>query len=629
MTHKIVLHGRPITLDPAQLLQSGGEGMVFGLGDTAVKLYHQPTPDRAARLQFWQKERLTDRLPANVVGPRALVYDQQQAIVGYQMERLPANSRPSKQFANLTAAANLPATAIVAYFLNAAATLTLLHQRGLAVGDLSDRNLFYEQRTDGRLQDYWLDVDSYQVGPFPCPAATEPFLDPQLYRVADFSQRPVFSPATDWYAYLVILVKSLLLAHPYGGVHHAYPALRSRAAAQVSLWQPEVVYPRRARPLECLSDELLHHLSRVFDKGERPVFPVELLRDYQQALRDCPACGLAYPVERGQCPGCRRQTAVPVMPPQADWRGRLLIAVEGRIQTVFSLVDGRIQLIVRQENQYQLLTLNSALSGGGHCQTTPLFTGQGEYRFGLLDGRYLIVNQAGASHLLPVIIDGQTLRPLPALPTALFDGQAVFAVTPGHFYRLTQGNLMRGEGRGHNLLEEPIAAVRRQQTWLRGATRQEVVAGFYRFWGDYYAFVINNQGGYYELKQPLASAGETVLESELLFSETAVAFLHKIKRQGQIFTRIITLDHYAKPIRQEEHPAVAHYDYLPGKLLIGAKLLHATDEGILETENGHGRLLPHTAPFTAQGDRLLHHNGGRQNGGLLIQQPSALYYLDR
>jgi hypothetical protein len=414
-THKIVLHGRPITLDPSQLLQSGGEGMVFGLGDTAVKLYHDPTPERAARLAFWQTERLAEQLPANVVAPRGLAYDPNQAVIGYQMERLPAASQPTRQFANLSAAANLPVTAVIDYFLNAAATLSLLHQRGLVVGDLSDRNLFYARRADGRLHDYWLDVDSYQVGPFPCPAATEPFLDPHLYNVADFSQQPVFSPATDWYAYLVILVKSLLLAHPYGGVHHAYPSLRSRAAAQVSLWQAAVVYPRRARPVECLSDDLLAHLSRVFDRGERPSFDPDLLRDYRQSLQDCPACGLAYPAERGHCPGCRIQTAVAAPTPTGDWRGRLLYETAGRIEALFTLRDGRIQLIVRQEGQFHLVRLD----GGGRAETTPLFSGQGDYRFALAGGRYLLVNQVGSPQLLPVQIDGATLRPLPALPTAL------------------------------------------------------------------------------------------------------------------------------------------------------------------------------------------------------------------
>lgn len=46
----ITINRQSITLDPAQLIQSGGEGMVFGVGDTAVKLYHQPQPGHIAKL---------------------------------------------------------------------------------------------------------------------------------------------------------------------------------------------------------------------------------------------------------------------------------------------------------------------------------------------------------------------------------------------------------------------------------------------------------------------------------------------------------------------------------------------------------------------------------------------------
>ena len=38
MTKSIVIQNKTVQLDPSQLIQSGGEGMVFKVGQTAVKL---------------------------------------------------------------------------------------------------------------------------------------------------------------------------------------------------------------------------------------------------------------------------------------------------------------------------------------------------------------------------------------------------------------------------------------------------------------------------------------------------------------------------------------------------------------------------------------------------------------
>ena len=42
MSKKVYINQQAVVLDPSQMLQSGGEGMVFQWGQTAVKLYHQP-----------------------------------------------------------------------------------------------------------------------------------------------------------------------------------------------------------------------------------------------------------------------------------------------------------------------------------------------------------------------------------------------------------------------------------------------------------------------------------------------------------------------------------------------------------------------------------------------------------
>ena len=94
----------------------------------------------------------------------------------------------------------------------------------------------------------------------------------------------MFTPLSDWYAYTTLLVKSLLQVHPYGGTHPQHKTLASRAAAHLSLLHPTVTYPRRANPPETLPDDLLHLMHRVYEQGERLVFPVDLLAQMAQRL---------------------------------------------------------------------------------------------------------------------------------------------------------------------------------------------------------------------------------------------------------------------------------------------------------------------------------------------------------
>jgi DNA-binding helix-hairpin-helix protein with protein kinase domain len=224
MSPTTIFHnGRPLPLDPADLLQAGGEGMVFALGSAqAAKVYHQPTAAQRAKLQQWMATQMGGKLPAAVLGPQELLHNQQGEIVGFTMRRLPGEARPFKKLGQPTQQPPTTLAQRVAYLQHIHTTLTTLHQQGLIVGDLNDHNLFYLPSTG---QTAWVDVDSYQWSGFPCPVALQTFLDPYLYPVADFGQQPVFSEGSDWYAFFVLLVKTLLYAHPYGGVHHAHKTL--------------------------------------------------------------------------------------------------------------------------------------------------------------------------------------------------------------------------------------------------------------------------------------------------------------------------------------------------------------------------------------------------------------------
>lgn len=541
---KIVLNKQSLTLDPAQLIQSGGEGMVFAVGDTAVKLYHQPQPHHLAKLRHFLDTGLAAQLPTAVIGPTTLVHNGRHQVIGFQMPKLPPDTVPFKQFANPNywQKNSVDGRAVVALLIHAHQTLQKLHQLGVVVGDLNDTNVFFHLPSQTTA---WIDVDSYQVGAFPCPVAAQAFLDPQLYGVADFSHKPVFTPLTDWYAYLVLLVKSLLQVHPYGGIHGQYKTMEARAQAKMSVLETAVTYPQRACPPETLSDDLLQHLHRVFTQGERVPFPVDLLTQYAASLHTCGQCGLVYPQQRRDCPACRQITPV-ALPIAAGSSGlREILRVDGFIEAVRVRPDGRIWVIVRTADSYKLIRLGI----GGKLDEMVLFNGRAGYRCAVF-GDAVVVNPPNGRQLLILDVSGTQPRRLTLVETATFRDTAVFAATPQSLYRIAGGWMMRGRVQDGQYLEEPVATAHQAQTLFFGSPVGDGIVGYHRVFAEYRFFFLDERHTNYDLIVPPLKLGESVTETAVAFGSTSLALQLTINHQGQTRqdTHLFTLQ--GKPLQR-------------------------------------------------------------------------------
>lgn len=612
----LYLNHTPLQLDPSDLIQSGGEGMVFAQGTSVIKLYHQPTAEHAAKLDHFLCTGLSQRLPAGVLAPQTVVKDKAGHVVGFQMARLAMGSRPLKLLGNpgFSQKEGLNLGHTLALFQAMHHTLSQLHRLGVAVGDLNDQNIFWQTPPDfpqSPLQPFWIDVDSYQVGRFPCPVALQAFLDPHLYSVTDFRLRPVFTPASDWYAFTTLLVKSLLQVHPYGGTHPQHKSLTSRAAANLSLLHPSVTYPKRATPPETLPDDCLHLIQRVYEQGERPVFPLSLLEQMAQRLVTCQGCGLTYSRERRDCPACRHQTPVLLPITQVgQLQLRCLLRVDGVIVHVAVQPTGRIWVVYRAGGNYHLVQTGA----GGMVQELMQFSGREGYRFALFD-QVLVVNPPGSEQLLLLDTAQNPPRRLAMLTTARFQQSAVFASTGSSLIRIAGTTILRGRVQNGLFVEEMIGTAHQNQTGLWG--QAGLVGGVNRVFGDYHLFLLDERGRVYDLPPVTVQPGESVSELMFYAGENAAAFLLRRQRQGQSLVQTMIVDHQGHLLRQGEELAD---DLLSGKVLVGTTLLQATDDGILKATAKGKVLMGDAAAVTSFGDWLHSHPAG-----LLIQQPSALY----
>jgi hypothetical protein len=622
---KVYVEGRPVKLEPADLIQSGGEGMVFGRGDQAVKIYHRPLANQAAKLGHWLAAGLGNQAPPNVLGPGKLALDEGGGVVGFQMARLPAGALPFRQLANphYIRSEGIGNPAVLPLLQAAHETLSGLHRVGIVVGDLNDHNLHYHfgGRPDfaasaAGLRVFYVDVDSYQFGGFPCPVAMQTFLDPNLYGVTAFSQRPSFSPLTDWYAFFVLLVKSLLLVHPYGGAHHSYKSLVARATHRVSILDPAVTLPKACRPPETLSDDLLHQLYLTFAKGERRPFPADLLADYANSLIRCRQCGLDYPACRVACPACRRLT--PASKSAAVHNGltsRLLLAAGGRIVALAVLPAERLAAITYSGATYSLVRAGL----GGKWEETALFTGRPGYRFAFF-GDYLVVNQPGSNRL--AVVDAGQVAPgrLALVETATFRDRALFATTGRYLYRVAGSALLRGQVRYGHLVEEVAGTIRPDQSCFWAGDQGELLAGYYRLFDRYHFFLLNGRGESHELALPPLEPGESLLEATAVFGRDTVAILLSTAQRGRLSSRYYVADSQGRLLRQSRHEADAPpFDTLSGKGLSGLTLLHPLDNAIFKESPDGASCLPVAGLALSAADTL-----HLFAGGLIAQQDDRL-----
>ena len=139
--------GQKVTLKAADLIQAGGEGMVFAWTPSQViKLYHAANSQHQSKLQHMINQQISHSLPAQIFAPQQLVQDKNNAVAGFTMPRLPHGYQPFKRLSNPNYARKqgFDLSHMVAYLQTLQETLSTLHQHGLVVGDLNDQNIFFD-----------------------------------------------------------------------------------------------------------------------------------------------------------------------------------------------------------------------------------------------------------------------------------------------------------------------------------------------------------------------------------------------------------------------------------------------------------------------------------------------------
>jgi hypothetical protein len=328
----ILLAGKKVRVKALKTLGKGGEADVYRLGKSlALKIFKQPShPDITSLPNGPEKDRLVreaqHRLlehqtklrefpkttPSGLVRPSELALDKKGRVVGYAMPLVPSASELLMSHSDKALRKQISGESLVELFRRLHALVEGIHKSGIVIGDFNDLNVLVRGLGTDTPSPFAIDADSMQFGPFLCSMFTARFVDPRLCDQTAKSPMLIkpHSELSDWYAYAVMLFESLLWTSPFGGVHK--PKDRSkrlsfdrRSLARVSVFDDDVRYPKPARPLELLPDDLLQYFLKVFENDHREVFPQKLLEEmewtncsdcgYQHARSTCPKCGVASP----------------------------------------------------------------------------------------------------------------------------------------------------------------------------------------------------------------------------------------------------------------------------------------------------------------------------------------------
>lgn len=619
---QVVINNRRVTINPTDIIGQGGEGIVAKLNtNQAVKVYHTPTPERSEKLAAFFAGNW--HLPTGRLAlPLEPVYNSSGSlIVGFTMPLL-TNVEDAAAFSNKKArtALGLNNKQAVQTFIDAYTSLEKVHLAGFVVGDLSDLNIQFRGT-----QMFWIDIDAWQFGAYACPVATTEFVDPNLYNI-DFSAYPAFKPNNDWYSFAVVLFRSLLLVHPYGGNHKRYTSLQERAQKRITVFDDGVVYPKLAYPPEVLSRKLITEFEHIFKQGSRGVFPKEALDNYLNLLTQCSGCGAYYPQERKHCPVCSKETAFVMHTPVIEQRGVKAVSL---LQTTGTIAYTKVQndLLYTVCIERGLVNLHiMGSSGGSKVVNIPIRTRTARF---VIAGSLLAVNPTGTEELVVFDISGPVGKQVQTTVTDMFSigKRAAFSTGLTKIYRIVGGTVMSIEVNSGRVLERQIHSSVKNQTWFsaNGQNTQTQVFGFSNIIKDQlYWYCLGNAT--FEPRLPKLQAQETMLDISVKFSGNEVLIRRKTQFQGEdyLYTDIVSEQGeviFSNRVKLENAPS----KNIHGTIYSSGILLHPTDQGIVQEKVAEGRLktFSQTEKFVAEGMSL--HKFGN---GLVVVGTNTATYLE-
>jgi H/ACA ribonucleoprotein complex subunit 3 len=603
----VYLKGKKIKVNPSKSIGKGGEADIYDIGSGLVlKLFKQsdhpdlngfPQDQQAAidRLNEHQKKlpAFPKNLPAKVISPVDLATNSKgSAIIGYTMKFFKGYEVLLKYADKSYRNTGISNELVLATFRDLHSTVKGIHGAGVTIGDFNDLNILVSKG-----EAYIIDADSFQYGGFLCRVFTEKFVDPIL--CDQNNTHPIlvnpFNADSDWYAYAIMLMQSILFVGPYGGIYkpknkkdrinHA-----ARPLKRITIFNPEVKYPKPAVPYGVLPDDLLQSFHQIFDEDRRKEFPIEVLNKMRWTT--CSDCGTIH--ARNVCPGCSKHSPSVV---KETIRGSVtctrIFQTSGSI--LFATIAGnKLQYLYYENGTFKREGGAEIVKGNLH--PTMRFR---------IKGRETLIGDSGQFiSLVPgrkperIVVD--SLRALP-----LFDSNNNYK------YWACDGQLMRSDVLGPKY----IGDVLKDQTlfWVGN----DFGFGFYRAGNINVGFVFDAKNGGINDSVKIPVISGQLIDATCYFAGNWCWFLISSRDRGKTINRcmVIKSDGVVGEFAEAKEGDGSWLGSIRGKCAAGKFLLAATDDGIVRVEPSGGTIavvkeFPDTEPFVDSGCHLYPDSNG-------------------
>lgn len=596
--------GQRLRLKPDEAVGKGGEADIFVEKGSAVKIFKPPTHADLAgnpQEQAMARERIAEHqrklpdfpkgLPERVVSPLELVYDTKGMVAGYCMKLLSGaevlyryGERPFRD-------AGVPDETAVAVLADLHQTVADVHAHPahVVISDFNDLNVLVKGR-----EAYLIDADSMSWGSWKSRMFTTRFVDPLLCDPKAKSLM-LFRPHTqesDWYAYAIMLMRTLLFVDPYGGVYMPKdPKKRilhdQRPLRRITVFDPEVKYPKPARPYQILPDSLLEYFEKTFVKDVRGTPPRSLIEELR--FTKCATCGMVH--ARGICPSC-----VAITPPMKKevHTGKISAFKEFSTTGIILhavLESDTLRYLYHESGTYKREGDTTVMSG--------MLDPHLRYR---ISGTKTLMGRAEQAAILGGGVPKKFTMDAYNNLLPLFDanGKNIFFVRGGGLWRVGDLGVDYPERWGD---------VRPRQTLFWVGERSGF--GFYRAGELSRFFVFGTAHPGINDSVNLPPLRGQLVDATCCFGGDRIWFLVATSESGRTIHRCHVLDSHGT--HQASAEAVAGdgswLSSLRGKCAAGGFLLSATDDGVVRVEAAGGQLavakeFPATAEFVDTDSRL-------------------------
>lgn len=265
---KYVIRGKgDISLTQDNFIFQGGEGKVYGKGNTVYKIY-----DDLKKLIPEAKIRELGMIShPNIIKPEDIILNPKGTYVGFTMVWI-KNSVPlvklfTNEFRNRN---NITDDGILELIESMKEAIVAIHQSKCLMVDGNEFNYLADDKTFKI--PYLIDVNSYQTPSFPATVIMPSIRDPHAKN---------FSELSDWYSFGIVAFQLFAGIHPYKGKHPDYnkknmgaDVLLNRMKDHISVFNPQVSVPPTTRDFACIPKNYLNWLTDVFEKGKRLAPPM-------------------------------------------------------------------------------------------------------------------------------------------------------------------------------------------------------------------------------------------------------------------------------------------------------------------------------------------------------------------